>query len=323
VARSAENLPAGLGALAAQEEAAKRQIKAAALTSGLQTIAAQDKGEQELRKILANKALSGQKVSYDDIGGGMYRVKDSNGKVVGYEVDKAVKDEFAENPVVPLKKINDKEYSVTSPYARISPKPAPTVKTESLRKNLESDMISSGDMVNLIDNTMKDIASVYGPGAWATDVKNNIIVPTTPNLVASPDTDFEAKRANVQIALKRINTVLAKEGDTGNVAVYERKLVEKIGGKDPATFFADPELVMKNMSAIRTHFANQYYRKAAQLGHTDYDIKLDVPNLGTKNDPIPQDKLPYLKQLAETNPNGQVYVKFGKTVEPVLLNTLK
>jgi len=184
-------------------------------------------------------------------------------------------------------------------------------------------MISSGDMVNMIDNTMKDIASVYGPGAWATDFKNNIIVPVTPNLVASPNTDFEAKRANVGITLKQVNTALAKSGDSGNTAVYERKLVEKITGKDPAAFFADPELIMKNMSAIRTFFANDYYRKGAQLGLTDYNIKLDVPNLGTQNDPIPQDKLPFLKQLAETNPNGQVYVKYGKTVEPVLLNTLK
>jgi hypothetical protein len=322
-ARSAQGVPSGLSAIAAQEEANKRQIKSAALTSGLQTLAAEDKATSDLRRELVKKQASGQKVTYEDLGGGMSRVKDSNGRQIGYEVEQAVKDEFADNPMVPLKKISDKEYAVTSPYAKVTPRPAATVKTSSLRKNIEGDMISAGDMVNMIDSTMKDIASVYGPGAWATDFKNNIIVPTTPNLVASPDTDFEARRANVAITLKRVNTALAKMGDTGNVAVYERKLVEKIGGKDPASFFADPELVMKNMSAIRTFFANDFYRKGAQLGHTDYNIQLETPNLGTKNDPIPQDKLPYLRQLAETNPNGQVYVKFGKTVEPVFLNTIK
>jgi hypothetical protein len=322
-ARSAQGVPAGLSAIAAQEEANKRQIKSAALTSGLQTLAAEDKATSDLRKEIIKKQASGQKVTYDDLGAGMYRVKDSNGRVIGHEVDPIVKDEFVNNPIVPMKKFGDKEYVRTSPYATITSKPAATVRTEALRKNIESDMISAGDMVSMLDETMKDIASVYGPGAWATDFKNNVIVPITPNLVASPDTDFEGRRSNVAIALKRVNTSLAKEGDTGNVAVYERKLVEKITGKDPAAFFADPELIMKNMMAIRTHFANQYYRKAAQVGHTDYDIKLQVPNLGTMNDPIPQDKLPYLKQLAETNPNGQVYVKFGKTVEPVFLNTLK
>jgi hypothetical protein len=322
-ARSAQGVPSGLSAIAAQEEANKRQIKSAALTSGLQTLAAQDKAAADITKAIATKTAQGQKVTSEDLGGGMSRVKDSNGRLIGYDVEQTVKDEFAENPMVPLKKISDKEYAVTSPYAKVTPRPAATVKTTALRKNIESDMISAGDMVNMIDNTMKDVASVYGPGAWATDFKNNIIVPTTPNLVASPDTDFEARRANVAITLKRINTAIAKMGDTGNVAVYERKLAEKIGGKDPASFFADPELVMKNLSSIRTFFANDFYRKGAQLGHTDYNIQLDVPNLGTKNDPIPQDKLPYLKQLAETNPNGQVYVKFGKTVEPVFLNTIK
>jgi hypothetical protein len=322
-ARSAQGVPAGLSTIAANEEQAKRQIKSAALTSGLQTIAAEDKATSDLRKELIKKQATGQKVTYEDLGGGMARVKDSNGRQIGYEVEQAVKDEFAENPMVPLKKISDKEYAITSPYAKVTPKPAATVKTTALRKNIESDMISSGDMVNMIDNTMKDIASVYGPGAWATDFKNNIIVPVTPNLVASPNTDFEAKRANVSLALKRVNTALAKEGDTGNTAVYERKLVEKITGKDPAAFFADPELIMKNMAAIRTHFANQYYRKGAQLGHTDYNIQLDVPNLGTINDPFPQDKLSYLRELAKTNPDGQVYVRYGKTVEPVFFNTLK
>lgn len=322
-ARSAQGVPSGLSAIAAAEDQAKRQIKSAALTSGLQTIAAEDKAAADLQKEIAKKMASGQKMNYEDLGAGMSRVKDGNGKLVGYEVEQSVKEDFANNPVVPLKKVDDKNYAVTSPYAKVTPRPAATVKTGAIRKDLETNMISSGDMVNLIDSTMQDIASVYGPGAWATDFKNNIIVPVTPNLVASPDTDFEAKRANAAITLKRVNTALAKMGDSGNVAVYERKLVEKIGGKDPASFFADPELVMKNMSAIRTFFANDLYRKGAQLGLTDYDIKLDVPNLGTINDPIPQDKLPFLKQLAETNPNGQVYVKYGKTVEPVLLNTLK
>jgi hypothetical protein len=322
-ARSAQGVPSGLSAIAAAEDQAKRQIKSAALTSGLQTIAAEDKAAADIAKAIATKTAQGQKMTYEDLGAGMSRVKDGNGKLIGHVVEQYAKDAFAENPIVPLKKVDEKNYERTSPYAKITPNPAPTTLTKSIRDNIETQMISSGDMVNMIDNTMKDIASVYGPGAWATDFKNNIIVPVTPNLVASPNTDFEAKRANVGITLKQVNTALAKSGDSGNTAVYERKLVEKITGKDPAAFFADPELIMKNMSAIRTFFANDYYRKGAQLGLTDYNIKLDVPNLGTQNDPIPQDKLPFLKQLAETNPNGQVYVKYGKTVEPVLLNTLK
>jgi hypothetical protein len=108
--------------------------------------------------------------------------------------------------------------------------------------------------------------------------------------------------------LKEITTALAKSGDTGNIAVSERALAKGLTGKDPAAFFADPELVMKNMLAIRTQLINNYYRKSAQLGHTDYDIKMDIPNLGTQNDPIPSNKTAYLYEVANANPNGMVYI---------------
>jgi hypothetical protein len=308
-ARSAQGVPSGLSAIAAQEEANKRQIKSAALTSGLQTIAAEDKAEADTRRKILEKMASGQKMTYEDLGAGMSRVKDGNGKLIGHTVEQYAKDAFAESPMVPLKKVDDKNYAVTTPYAKVTPRPATTVLTKSIRDNIETDMISSGDMVNLIDNTMKDIASVYGPGAWWTDTKNNIIVPVAPNMVASPDADFEGKRSNVALTLKRVNTALAKMGDPGPVGVYERKLAGALSGKDPGSFFANPELAMKNMAGIRTFFANDYYRRAAQLGLTDYNIKLEVPNLGTANDPIPYDKTAYFDIISQANPNATVYVK--------------
>jgi hypothetical protein len=262
-------------------------------------------------------------MTYKDVGAGMSRVTDNNGKLIGYDVQPIVKEEFLNDPVVPLRRVDDKNFAVTNPYAKATPRPAPAVQTESIRNRIESEQISSRDMVNLIDNTIADIASVYGPGAFFTDFKNNIIVPITPNLFASPDADFEGKRSKVALTLKEITTALAKSGDSGNIAVSERALAKGLTGKDPAAFFSDPELVMKNMMAIRTQLVNNYYRKSAQLGHTDYDIKMDIPNLGTVSDPFPQDKLPYLRELAKTNPNGQVFVRYGKTVEPVFLNTLK
>lgn len=323
-ARSAQGVPAGLSAIAAAEQQADRQIKSAALTSGLQTIAAEDKAEADTRRKILEKMASGQKMSYEDLGAGMSRVKDGNGKLIGHVVEQYAKDAFAENPIVPMKKVDEKNYARTSPYAKITPNPPSTVLTKSIRDNIETDMISSGDMVSLIDNTMKDIASVYGPGAWWTDTKNNIIVPVAPNMVASPDTDFEGKRSNVALTLKRVNTALAKMGDPGPVGVYERKLAGALSGKDPGSFFANPELVMKNMAGIRTFFANDYYRRAAQLGLTDYDIKLDVPNLGTRNDPIPYNKTDYFDTISAANPNATVYVKTksGKIIQQNLSNRL-
>jgi len=322
-ARSAQGVPAGLSTIAASEEQAKRQIKSAALTSGLQTIAAEDKAAADIAKAIATRAAQGQKMTYTDVGAGMSRVSDNNGKLIGYEVQQSVKDEFLNDPIVPLRRVDEKNFAVTNPYATATPRPAAAVQTEAIRKKLESDQISSRDVINLIDNTIADIASVYGPGAFLTDFKNNIIVPLAPNFVASPETDFEGKRSKVALTLKEITTNLAKSGDSGsNIAVAERALAKGLAGKDPAAFFSDPELIMKNMMAIRTQFINNYYRRSAQLGHTDYNIKMDIPNLGTANDPIPENKSGYLDIIAASNPNAQLYIKdkTGKVTSMNLAN---
>jgi hypothetical protein len=324
-ARSAQGVPSGLSAIAAQEEANKRQIKSAALTSGLQTIAAEDKAAADINRAIATKVAAGQKMTYKDVGAGMSRVTDNNGKLIGYDVQQIVKDEFLNDPVVPLRRVDEKNFAVTNPYAKATLRPAPAVQTESIRNRIESEQISSRDMINLIDNTISDIASVYGPGAFFTDFKNNVIVPLTPNALASPETDFEGKRSRVALTLKEITTALAKSGDSGNIAVSERALAKGLTGKDPAAFFSDPELVMKNMMAIRTQLINNYYRKSAQLGHTDYDIKMDIPNLGTANDPIPDSKNGYLDIIAAANPNARVFIrdKNGKVSPMTLSNRMK
>jgi hypothetical protein len=77
------------------------------------------------------------------------------------------------------------------------------------------------------------------------------------------------------------------------------------------------------MMTVRTSLANQRLNTASQLGWLNQDVQLDVPNLGTASDPIPQDKMSYLKNMAKTFPNGQVYVNIGGKSTPVLLSTLK
>jgi hypothetical protein len=74
---------------------------------------------------------------------------------------------------------------------------------------------------------------------------------------------------------------------------------------------------------VRTSLANQRLATAQQLGWVNQDIQLEVPNLGTKNDPIPTDKLSYVSNLAKDNPTGQVYIMTPKGVQQVLLSTLK
>ena len=125
------------------------------------------------------------------------------------------------------------------------------------------------------------------------------------------------------MAINIASKAIAKTGDTGNIAVAEQKAAESILGDKPGTFFSDSEGALKRMMTVRTSLANQRLNTASQLGWLNQDVQLEVPNLGTVNDPIPQDKMSYLKEMSKTFPNGQVYVNIGGKVTPVLLSTLK
>jgi len=58
LANAFKRLPAGFSQLAAEEQSRKTQVKGAALTSALQSMAAEDKTEGMIRKVLAEAALS-------------------------------------------------------------------------------------------------------------------------------------------------------------------------------------------------------------------------------------------------------------------------
>jgi hypothetical protein len=73
----------------------------------------------------------------------------------------------------------------------------------------------------------------------------------------------------------------------------------------------------------RTNLINQKFIIANQLGFVKEDVVFDTPNLGTKNDPIPADKLAYVASLAKDNPKGQVYIMTPKGVQQALLSTLQ
>jgi hypothetical protein len=325
LARSAEGLPSGLATIAAQEEANKRQVRGAALTAGLQSIAAEDKAAAALQAKMFDAYQKGQKVDATDIGEGMFQVKDYQGRPQGYMVAPEVKDDFAKSPLVPMAKTEDgKSYVITNPYATVKPSTVMQVRDKDQRTKMGGEKTQAFDMVDKTDRIFDSLKDVYGPGAWALDKKNNALASFMPDWVVSPDVDLAKKKSEINTYFTDLENALVHKSGDKNIAVKEREFIrKKLGDTSPGAFFKDYELVMGNLAAIRTAFLNDGMRKSAQLGHTDYDIQFTTPNLGTRNDPIPQDKMAYLKPLATQNPNGQVYIKYGKTVEPVLLSTIK
>ena len=324
LANAAKGLPGGLGQLAAQETARKSQIAGAALTSGLQTIAAEDKAEALLRRELLKKAASSGEVVPTDLGAGLTLYRGKQGDDRGAVIDPKVSDSFIQSTYTPQVIKDDKGAVVglSTPYARITGTTSQTINTDKgTRERLANEVGRQEAALRSIDTAIKDYTTAFGPGAFVTNLKNNTLVPVVPFL--NPDVIAEKKRTQILSSFNTAAKAIARTGDTGNIAVAEQTAATSLLGDKPGTFFSDPETALARMMAVRTDIANQRLTTAQQLGWVNQDIQLEVPNLGTKNDPIPVDKLSYVSNLARENPKGQVYIMTPKGVQQVLLSTLQ
>jgi hypothetical protein len=324
LAKAAKGLPGGLAQLAAQETARKSQIAGAALTSGLQTIAAEDKAEALLRREILKKAASSGEVIPTDLGAGLTLYRGKQGDDRGAVIDPKVSDSFIQSTYTPQVIKDDKGAVVglSTPYARITGTTSQTINTDKgTRERLANEVGRQEAALRSIDTAIKDYTTAFGPGAFVTNLKNNTLVPVVPFL--NPDVIAEKKRTQILSSFNTAAKAIARTGDTGNIAVAEQTAATSLLGDKPGTFFSDPETALARMMAVRTDIANQRLTTAQQLGWVNQDIQLEVPNLGTKNDPIPVDKLSYVSNLARENPKGQVYIMTPQGVQQVLLSTLK
>jgi hypothetical protein len=321
-ARSAQGVPAGLSTIAAAEDQAKRQVKSAALTSGLQALAAEDKAAADLQKEIIKRGVSAGELIPTDLGGGLTTYRKKDGQPAGMRVDEAITSSFLNSRFTP-QVVKDEKGEITgfdTPYVRVSP-PAQTVNLDkTTRERLAGEVSRHEQAMAAIDDAIKEYSGAFGPKSFFSNLKNNVLVPVSP---LDPNVMTEQQKTKINMAINIATKAIAKTGDTGNIAVAEQRAAADILGDKPGTFFSDPETALKRMMTVRTSLANQRLNTASQLGWLNQDVQLDVPNLGTASDPIPQDKMTYLKSMAKTFPNGQVYVNIGGKTTPVLLSTLK
>ena len=323
LANAFKRMPAGLSQLAAQEEARKTQIRGAALTSGLQTIAAEDKATAAIQREILKKAVSAGELVPTDLGAGLTSYRSKQGEDRGVRIDPTVTNSFLQSTFTPQIVKNDKNEVVglDTPYARISGSSSQTINTDKgTRERLASEISRQEAALRSIDTALKDYTTAFGPSAFITNFKNNTLVPVTP---LNPNVVAEKTRTKILTAFNTAGKAIARTGDTGNIAVAEQKGADYILGDKPGTFFSDPETALARIMTVRTDIANQRLATAQQLGWINQDIQLEVPNLGTKNDPIPQDKLNYVANLAKTNPKGQIYIMTPRGTQQVLLSTFQ
>ena len=324
LANAAKGLPGGLGQLAAQETARKSQIAGAALTSGLQTIAAEDKAEALLRREILKKAASSGEVIPTDRGAGLTQYRGKQGDDRGMVIDPAVVDSFLQSRTTPqvVKDKNGEVVGFNNPYVRVLPSSQTLNTDKTTRENLFRDLGNLDRAISTMDNSAKDIQNAYGPQAFVSNLKNNVLVPISP---LSPNLVTADARAKVLSSLNVASKAIARAGDTGNIAVAEQANALKTLGDaaNPNAFFSNPETALQAWMTARTNLINQKFIIANQLGFVKEDVVFDTPNLGTKNDPIPADKLSYVASLAKDNPKGQVYIMTPKGVQQALLSTLQ
>jgi hypothetical protein len=319
LANAAKRLPGGLGQLAAQESARKSQIKGAALTSGLQTLAAEDKANAALQKAMIEKLSKSGELTTEDLGAGrtLYRNKQTGAPAGPPVVDPSISDAFLNSAFTPQVVKDDKGNTVgfESPYVNARPKTQSLVYDKQTASALEKEKSNLEFAIQSMDRTLGDIQGAYGPGSAITKLNNNIFVPvvpfTNPNLVAVE------KKTKINSSIASAVKAVARTGDTGNIAVAEQNAARQLFGTDkPGDFFADPEINLKSFLTMRTELANRRLAIGSQLGYINQDVELSVPQTGTKNDPIPIEYVPYIKKQAGDNPTGSIYIKTPKgTVE--------
>jgi hypothetical protein len=307
LARSAQGVPAGLSTIAAAEDQAKRQIKSAALTSGLQTIAAEDKQAADREKELIRSLKAKGDLVATDLGAGLTSYRSKDGQPAGMRVDETLTNSFLNSKFTP-QAIKDDKGVVTgydTPYARVGPQAQTINLDKGTRERLASEVSRYEQALSAMDDVVKEYTGAFGPKAFFSNLRNNVLVPVSP---LDPNVMTEQQRTKINMTLNTAIKAIARAGDTGNIAVSEQAAASLILGDKPGTFFSDSEGALKRMMTARTSLANQRFNTASQLGWVNQEIVLDVPNLGTASDPIPQDKMSYLKSAAKNFPNGQVFI---------------
>jgi len=239
------------------------------------------------------------------------------------QIDPQITNSFLNSRFTPQVQ-KDKEGNLVgfdTPYARVSPASQTLNRDKTTRERLANEISRQELAIAKLDDAVKMYTdTAFGPKAFFSNFKNNVLVPVLP---LKPNTFTEEQRTKINTAMNTAGKAIARAGDTGNIAVAEQKGAEYILGDKAGTLFSDYETALKRMMTVRTDLANQRLSTASQLGWINQDVQLEVPNLGTPADPIPQDKLGYLKSLKTVNPNAQVYININGKSTPVLLSTLK
>lgn len=304
LAEAVADLPKGLIAITSQLRDRGIKVKTASLQQAINSVEAQDKLTKEsMLKVLELKNkrdIENQKAQLD-----IYKTQMQYGTptyerlpfghVVTTIKGQPPKQTIDYNDPTVQSAINS-TYTLTdaNPYVSYRGKSPTTVQqTPDQLKDLSKQMASSENVLRQIEEAEKIVMDAYGPSAFFTSVKNNLIVPVVPDALVSPNVDKAAKFAQLKYLF---NTISKESADTGGrVAVqqqeWERQNNAPLAGPDE--FWKNPEIAAKLLSGLKTMHLNNRQRVLEQAGLVGERYEMRTPNTGTQNDPfvLPDPKL--------------------------------
>jgi len=296
LAESAQGLPQGFMALMAQAKDRQIKVDTAVLSQAINDVQEQDKIAQQMkmemlkgdyRLLLEQLKNSGGGV-LEDGGAGLIVSKGPKGSFLGVSID-------PKNPTVQSALASRWTLRNTDNPFVVNRGEAPTsVETDKgERVKLTNSLRSLDNSLSTLDNLKGVYTQAYGPGAWFSDKVNNILVPVVPAAVVRPDVNLVDASTRISSGMNSIMKSIASANDGGRVAVQEQEWVRETakGITDPTKFFADKELVAKQMNSMETMLRNARQQVLTQLGYEKNDYTMSTPNTGTQSDPfvIPTD----------------------------------
>ena len=295
LATAAQGLPQGFMALLAQAKDRQLKLDTAALSQAVSDVQEQDKYAQQLKmellkgdfRLLMERIKNGGGVVKDG-GAGLLISENKNGSFLGTSID-------PQNPTV-QSAINsrwtlrdtDNPFVVNRGQA-----PTSTETDKSERIKLTATLRGLDNSLSTLDNLKGIYTQAYGPGAWFSDKVNNLLVPVVPTAVVRPDVNLTDAATRISTGMNSILKNLAAANDSGRVAVQEQEWARDTarGITDPTKFFADKELVAKQLASMEAMLRNSRQSVLTQLGYEGNDYVMSTPNTGTQTDPfsIPSD----------------------------------
>lgn len=322
-----QGLPSGFGAIASESSKIKRAATAAAISdinaqklqetksaASLATAMARAQAQQLPRnqKIMGNFNLLTQNYGFPtdnpltaQVATGLVDgtiTTDKRGNLRGPTGE--VIPRFGYGPAnQPLKQDEAGFIPDNNPFLKGSPaKPSPIVDEKGMM-DADEEIYKLQKSLGYLQAAKAELGNVVGPVNVLQRGISSVIQPILGDL--GPFTAFAASRGNVvDRANRAIQEIVAL--NPNRVSVYEQEQNRKLE-IDKNSFFNSPQIELAKVLRFETELINEINKLKYRLNPEGGIKQMDVPNLGTKDDPLQTNAFSALGEYFQSQPGAKVY----------------